>query len=966
MTSEWTLTLTHYDESNSYSSTVLDSSDIDSIPMFTDNGGSEVNGATIILNAVDGKFLTSAPIIDQFDKFRIVATDGLGGTYDRVFEVKRIIPSEDNGQGTTAQIECLGNEWYLQHLHYARPQWFKTAFEVMADIGNTYNLDPSTTANGGKLPDLSEHDQPYNTTTQLGNALPKHTLNVYDYGTKPTFMHDLMNTHIDMQASTVDLGGVLDYFDLGFDTDPSDLHKIKMRCPSSGSDPEAGGSVSSLIEIDATNDGSSVNTDTDEQEGGIEAQRATRVLSWGELGTLPTETSEYVSLELDWIFTPDWVLGTVYYVDSVIVFEGNHFKCVTQTDGSLATKPVAGVDTLYWVRESFNAWLAGGSSDQSLCKQYSPWTVAKKGLWEQAGANVAAAEGSRMMWDGNLVINYQEEGTTPAHKNDFFRTWAHAVSGIDGDGTAFSLSGDVTGDGSQLYHDGFRLLNLASGGGGFGDPTVSGTDPVTGKAYENSLLEWESDRNAGNGAFVVKDKWNSAGDLGDNAQIAVLYEGKTFEWDSTALDWTAATNTVAKTDCFHTYDSLTAVDGHQHDTPILEGTKDFSSATNSNYQSAIQYYQTWNKISDLGNDAGYFKGFMGICFQFPFPWKRHSTDYGENIGDLYGNNDTMEPAYLDPQNFNFTSDGDRGFNNANAEDYGQITDLSVMLLIKEYVGIAAEDENSDHKDKRLRLQANFPIRCTVYDSEDNVMVLDQNVPFKNNWTDVHFPLSGFKVYRGAKPITALESAAGGSVIRPKEQELANVFEWRKLKLVSIQLQSFYDDFGRYSPLKGVVGLDGVVDVQTQTPLIASSGKLVWDSFRFTKRNLAMAKASGSAVGEDAVETVRNIEAPFMQRNQVFSKRQLEKDALGEAQRMAFRHKDFVVGTQGAFDIRFADSFLYTNPRIVYLDSTAYDLKTGEAVNTIKLVAKKIEYSMTKVKNGRGGFLRKIYGSRRFE
>ena len=823
----------------------------------------------------------------------------------------------------------------------------------MKDIGDTYNLDPATKANGGKMPDLSEHDSAYSTSTQLGNALPKHTLNVYDYGTKPTFMHDLMNTLIDQQASTVDLGGVLDYFDLGFDTDASDLHKIKMRCFSSGSDPEAGGG--SLVEIDATNGSTSVNTDTDEQEGGIEAQRATRVLSWGELGTLPKEVSEYTALELDWIFTPEWVLGTIYYADSYIQFEGKHYKCVKTTDGTISTKPVAGVSTLYWVPWTFNNWLTGGGA-VSTAKQYSPWTVGKKGLWEQAGANIAAAEGSRMMWDGNLVINYQEEGTTPAHKNDFYRTWAHAVSGIDGDSTVFTLDADTLGDGTALYHDGFRLLNLTSG-------ALSGTDPVTGKSYVNSLCEWDSQK----GFFVVKGKWSSAtGDLGDKAQIAVLSEGKTFEWDNTALDWTAITNTVAKTDCFHTYDSITAIDGQQHDTPILEGEKDFSDSTHSNYQSGLQFYQTWNKISDLANDAAYFKGFMGICFQFPFPWKRHAASYSENIGDLYGNNDTLEPAYLDPSGFDFTSNGDRGFNNANAEDFGQITDISIMLNIKEYVGIAAETSSSDHRDKRLRLQANFPVRCTVYDSEDNVMVLDQNVPFKNTWTDTHFPLSGFKVYRGAKPLTSIESAAGGSVIRPKEQELANVFEWRKLKLISFQLQSFYDDFGRYSPLKGFVGLDGVLDPQTQTPLIASSGKLQWDSFRFTKRNLAMAMADGSAVGEDAVETTRNIEAPFMQRNQIFSKRQLEKDALGEAQRMAFRHKDFTVGTQGAFDIRFGDSFLYTNPRIVHLDSTAYDLKTGESVNSIKLVAKKIEYSMTKVKNGRGGFLRKIYGSRRFE
>jgi hypothetical protein len=227
---------------------------------------------------------------------------------------------------------------------------------------------------------------------------------------------------------------------------------------------------------------------------------------------------------------------------------------------------------------------------------------------------------------------------------------------------------------------------------------------------------------------------------------------------------------------------------------------------------------------------------------------------------------------------------------------------------------------------RQRLQANFPIRVTCYDSNDNVVVQDQNIPFRDNWTDMHFPLSGFKVYRGAKPLAAIESLAGGTVIRPKEQELANVFEWRNLQLISIQLQSFYDDFGRYSPLQGFVGLDGIVNVQTQTPLFAAEGWFKIDAFRFTKRNLAMAKASDSSVGANAVETVRNIEAPIMQRNQIFSKRQLEKDAVGEAQRVAFRHKDFVIGTQGRFNIRFSDSFLYTNPRIVYLDASQYDSK----------------------------------------
>lgn len=945
MTSQWSYIVRHYDESNAYAETLLLPQEVDSIPMFTDNGAGEVNSAILILNCGQtGKFLTQAPIIDQFDKIRITMLDGQGGTYDRVFEVKTIVPSEDNGQGTTAQIECLGNEWYLQHLHYARPQWFKTAFEVMQDIGDTYNLDQSTTANGGKLPDLSGHDAVYNTTTQIGNGLPKHTLNVYDYGTAPAFMYDVMMDLVDKQAGTVDLGGVLDYFDLGFDTDVSDLHKIYLRCPSSGSDPEAGGG--SLVEIDATSGGTSVNTNTDEQEGGIQAQRATRVLSWGELGTIPVDSADYLALELEWIFTPQWDSASVtYYPDSLVIYLGIHYKFTGATAAvSDATLPAANSDWTAIVWDKFID--PSGSPVGSAAKQYSPWTVAKSTLWEQAGANVDAADTARMMWDGNLVINYQD-GSDATGNHDFYRTWAHEALGVDGDAVGFTLDGNYAGDGTQSYPDGHRVLNMPSGG-------LTGTDTFTGKPFENSITKWHIERDGVGGHWEVMDNWNTD-DMGNKVQCAVISEGKTFVYDSSAVDWTAATNTVQKTDCFHTYDSMTNVDGFQTGTPILEGVKDYDTATDSNYRSAIEISTAWNKISDLADDAGYFKGWAGFCFQFPYPIKR-DTSYSENIGDLYGNNDTLLPSYFDPQNFDYTSDGNRGFNNSDSTDYGQVTDISFMLKVTETLG------TTNNVLARQRLNANFPVRVTCYDSNDNVVVSDQNVPFRDNWTDLHFPISSFKVYRGAKPLAAVESLAGGSVIRPKEQELANVFEWRNLQLVSIQVQSFYDEFGRYSPLKGASDLSGILDPQSQTPLFAATIFADIDAFRFTKRNMAMATASAAG----GVETERNIEAPFMQRNQIFSKRQLEKDAIGEAQRVSFRHKDFVVGTQGKFDIRFSDSFLYTNPRVVYLDSGEYPLKTGESENSIKLVAKKIEYSITKVKNGRGGFLRKIYGSRRFE
>jgi len=420
MTSQWTVTVTHYDESNSYSSTVLQSHDLDSIPLFTDQGSGEVNRAILVLNAVNGKFITQSPIIDQFDKIRISATDGQGGTYNRVFEVLHMTPTEDNAQGTTLTLDCLGNEWYLQHIHYAKP-WFRdTAYNVLKDIGDVYNEDPSTTANGGKLPDLESHDADYDGSTRLGNALPKHTTNNYDYGTTEMFLYDVILDLIDRQGSSVDLGGALDFFEVGFDTDASNLHKIKMRAPISGADPQLGGG--SLVEIDGTNGGTSVNTAVDEGEGGISAQTATRQLSWGELGSLPTAYSRYLAEEVDWIFRPQWVTGVKYFVDSKVLHKGVHYVCILEH----TSVPSDGASTLppsKWTAITFMGQVGN-------VIQYSEYTDDKVNMWAHMGA---APLGTPAMWDGNILINYtdQEDST-----KNFFRTWVHDVTGTTGSGAS--------------------------------------------------------------------------------------------------------------------------------------------------------------------------------------------------------------------------------------------------------------------------------------------------------------------------------------------------------------------------------------------------------------------------------------------------------------------------------------------------------------------------------------------------
>ena len=75
----------------------------------------------------------------------------------------------------------------------------------------------------------------------------------------------------------------------------------------------------------------------------------------------------------------------------------------------------------------------------------------------------------------------------------------------------------------------------------------------------------------------------------------------------------------------------------------------------------------------------------------------------------------------------------------------------------------------------------------------------------------------------------------------------------------------------------------------------------------------------------------------------------------------FKHKEFNIESSGdeIFDVPFGDSFYLHNEDLISDDD-----KSGEN-NNIKLVAKRIEYSITKPVGGKGGLRRKIKGSKVF-
>ena len=301
-----------------------------------------------------------------------------------------------------------------------------------------------------------------------------------------------------------------------------------------------------------------------------------------------------------------------------------------------------------------------------------------------------------------------------------------------------------------------------------------------------------------------------------------------------------------------------------------------------------------------------------------------------------GANNKYEPATLDIQNMNYTSGGLQGFNHGQeSEDYGQISAVAMWLNFSQVTG--GNELDDEHR-----------FRAWFVDTKDNVVYQDFVISHSNNWEDIRLPISGFRNYRGRKPIYGY-SAVVASVIPPKELEVINIFEWRNIKMFGVQFQGVYDKFGRFDPGKNAIGGDG--DSLTWAELFGTNRVLKMDGFRFIKPLLA---TSGT-------NTTRNLEPDFLQFPDITAYHQLEGACKSHLEIEKFKHKEFNIESTGdeIFDVPFGDSFYLHNDNLISDDD-----KSGED-NNIKLVAKRIEYSITKPMGGKGGLRRKIKGSKVF-
>ena len=897
MPNNWNIAITHYDISTAIQTIITDN--FISLPMATDTGTEDINSARLVLSAPSGKFLTTTPVLDQFDRIRIVITDDSGSIYNKVFDIIKIIPSWTKSEGTRVTLQLVGIEHWLQKINYIKPFAFEGAFEVVQDIGRYYNVNRGTLQ-----PELTGHDS----TTH--NKLPtsNYQKNSYDFAVNEAPCMDRIMETVDKLGGSVDNGGILDFYDFKFNSDPVSFTTMQLKVFSSGS-PTAG-SEPVLSESSSTNVG--------ETDSGIESITGTVVSAWGAVdqGSLPVNISQYNSKNRRLNFLPYWATTENYKENSIVLYDGGMYKA---NQDNIAEQPDTSISWDSWTETNYYGNLV-----------YSPWThgvdsqVGNK-YWRDSGTNPTNTIGGNKLGNGfydNNVIVYDDV-------QNYYRTMVDVVLT-----TSNPKPSDITSNvalqkylyNNTNFYRGFRVLLIkacdTTAAKLWSSATPTKTTDKNNKAFSQSILQYDGTE------WVVKYTPNTTGLV-----CVVRDTGTLFKYTAgTPNSWIE--QSYLDNESCHQYNSIFNSTG----IPVENYT-----SYNADSAITVRYDFSVPVLFNLTDNLLKAGAWLNISFPFPTAKINHSTPVGKLYGGAVSDRHAVcEPATLDMQNMHLTHDGFRGFNNsASSEDFGQISSIDFWIKMNFQVNLGVGYEPTTGAD--------YKMRCSMIDTSDNVVIQDFLIQFHNHWEQIKLPISGFNIYRGRKPTGSIFNLT----TPPKDLQIINSFQFKNIKSIIIQTQESYDEHGRYSPLFTINRYLQQVKVNYNDKIAEFRRvELSIDAFRFTKPLLAN---TGSNIS-------RCFENDFIERPEIMDYYQLKNDAAAELEKRRHRHVEYDIVTTGKCNINFGDYFLYENSLLIPSD---FETPPNSGSNQIKLVAKHIEYSITKPVNGKGGFLRRIMGVKRF-
>jgi len=877
-------------------------------------GSGEVRSCTIRLNAQDGQFITrstsfageSTPILQQFDKISVAVIDRNNVTRLHVYEVDILKPIQNAQQGTVLEVQMLGLENQLMKVNFSKPFFLQggaSGFEVARDIIDFYNDGDSK---GGLQPLVIGNDA--DTASGGGNDFPTFTANDYHFELTEQSAYDGLTITSDRLGSSVAAGGAGDFFEVFFETDTVDQNQLLFKGFISGNPPsqqDANGDFdpTKAITIDDT-----VAVNPGEEEGGIESIKGNVTGTWGAdgIGTLPRQNAQFIGALEVFQLTPFFVSGTTYPADSIV-----QIPVISVVDGfnehyRANTKTTDTPPSSEWDFLTLTEFLNDNGTTI-----YSRWTNANASDWKSCGAKVDGTtqddpptSTSLNVWDSNQVII----------DNPVSRTWVDTAQTDPG-----TVPSQLLYPG-RVFYRGFRVLVNGTGTGSYAN-------------FSNQIIKYSSPGVDGVATFSIFRNPDENGLCADDDEGRVFQKQSDDSWDDISGD--SRTN-----DCYHALFDIGNDQGHNNTNNGAGG--------NYGQVSAVTYEFRYSR-SDLGaalfDKPEYYRAGACINFRAPFPPNSHNSN---TLGEFYGNNQVkFEPVTFDVTNMHFSANGKIGFNNVDAEDLGP---LDALAFHTKFLWTRGKDGS-----KGTVFQGNIACRCWMVDTSDNVVIQDFNIPFNGLWQQMSLPISEFKIYRGRKPI-GFENIISNVFLQ--QLEILQVFEYHNIQKIGLQWLGPYDDQGRYNPvdLFTVSFIPDLIELATGAFVDGYNIKWSIDSFQWAKAALSLSDPNTSG---------RAIQPRFFDEPLISNKIQLDQANLAKFELNNFQQKRYDTVTEGLFDIDYGQSFFLLNEDIIN-DADKPDGGGGFVPNTIKLVAKRINFVIDKPPTGPGGFLRTIEGARRIE
>ena len=710
-------------------------------------------------------------------------------------------------------------------------------------------------------------------------------------------------------------------------------------------------------------------------------------------GTIPPQIGLFRGYVEEWNNLPEWQNNVAYKPGAFVRHEGRWYEALANSAANLNQEPVSGGST-FWADTFLTRYMhaqgeGGGAEINAQNKyQYSPWTEDKatSGARNFMG-NPGGALGTGVACpDMNLVI--RDDVLTAGGRG--WRTWAdcraRSVEQIPG-----TLKYGARPNGTEIYH-GLRVLNQTVGADApdapaSGDASFAGDDKF-GTPRADAVLV--CDRDGDWIVFKQPELFN---------EVAVLNDGKIYEFNrdlitipvgdgrqrartvhnpTPAADittsnggaWRDISGTLMGNDCFHYPERIANVDGliplppragpagsfltnsaieivyRRNETGAvaatitslvgkllgdvgLGGVADFFGDATKRILNPGLTDAELDELDTRTNPDQYNDGWWAVLFEAPFPKSSHGI--GEDVGELYGGGQGGRPKVplFDTQNQTFTPRGNRGWTAEDAEWLGQTSGFH-LLFRHDIEGPAW-----------LSTPGNIPGSAVVLDHLDNVWRMRFSVRFQEITQPIYFPWSGFSIYRARLPVALTPAHYVQRVIKP-ELAVTETFDPRLTKRILLQIDVGYDDEGRYDPWSWEAFIRKWV---TAVPAVDIRYKGAYDAFCFVRQGLAVSKHPKVDRGE-LPRIDKRVPHPAIS-NAV----QLRKIARAERD-VAEHENDYISLKYERFCGLAAEQFMTITD-----DDFISDVNdgAGDAENQLKMICKKITYSVTG-RAGAGGLI----------